>query len=139
MLENLSSFYTLNCCNLRFSFLAAPHRRRAAAPKPDAAFLAEVRTRRLKELEMHRVLRQIAAYSVFLAFTLFLAHHSIDKRAIYIKNDLLATLFHTKPYFRKVSLLISWLTIPFSLKTASFPASMKYIVACCATEFCAFN
>ena len=76
-----------------------------AAPKPDAAFLAEVRARRLKELEMHRVLRQIAAYCVFLAFTLFLAHQSIDKRSIYIKNDLLATLFRTKPYFRKVSIL----------------------------------
>ena len=35
---------------------------------------------------------------------LFLAHQSIDKRSIYIKNDLLATLFKTKPYFRKVNL-----------------------------------
>ena len=85
-------------------FSIAP-RPKVPVETPDPKTLEAARKKRLKEVQASGVVRHVIAYCIFLGFTVFLAHHSIDKRSFIIKADLLDTVKDSYPGFKFVSVL----------------------------------
>lgn len=53
---------------------------------PDKEKLAQDREKRLKEITMFEIIREIAFYFVFVALIVLVASHNRDKKAYYVKE-----------------------------------------------------
>lgn len=68
------------------AFIISAERPALKIDPPDKEKLAQDREKRLKEITMFEIIREIAFYFVFVALIVLVASHNRDKKAYYVKE-----------------------------------------------------